>query len=259
MISSHEILKKTGIRAAKTLTRWHQAKLIPPPEVRLHPSGRGKMAYWPDWVLERCVRIRQLVAEGYSLKAVANMLGSDWAEEERRAKRQRYRFKDVSAHLDRVACSRNFALLVSEKIEPMLTGLGAWTKRMMHQLDEVLLREQTAKTTIGFVREGYNPVVVFDGDNWLIVPDFVVGHALGRVADKARPYIVMPVFAEVITAFAAIADDLPSAPTITSVSQIRKADGDGLKEFYVHPVGEMDFELSPVDSPSCQHRSAQGR
>src|SRR5215213_7046126 len=74
MITSHDILDKTGLKSAKTLTRWHQRGLIPEPLVRTHPSGRGKIAYWPDWVSDRCIRIIELQKEGHSLESVSRML-----------------------------------------------------------------------------------------------------------------------------------------------------------------------------------------
>lgn len=60
----------------------------------------------------------------------------------------------------------------------------------------------------------------------------------------------MSVFAEVVAAFAAIENDLPSTPSITPMPRVVKTDSDGLREFHVHPIGEMDFELSPVDDQS---------
>ena len=60
MVTSSEILKQARIKNIKTLSRWHQQGIIPPPVIRTHPSGRGKIAYWPDWVLGKCVRIREL-------------------------------------------------------------------------------------------------------------------------------------------------------------------------------------------------------
>src|SRR5690242_3790040 len=75
MITSHDILDKTGLKSAKTLTRWHQRGLIPEPLIRTHPSGRGKVAYWPDWVLNRCLRIVELQREGHSLQSAASVLG----------------------------------------------------------------------------------------------------------------------------------------------------------------------------------------
>src|SRR5688500_16508550 len=74
MITSTDILNTTGLKSSNTLTRWHQRGLIPQPLVRTHPSGRGMISYWPDWVLDRCVRIVELQKEGHSLESAARML-----------------------------------------------------------------------------------------------------------------------------------------------------------------------------------------
>jgi hypothetical protein len=77
MISTRDILEATGLKSGKTLTRWHQRGLIPEPLVRTHPSGRGKMSYWPDWVLDRCVRIVELQRQGHSLESAAQTLKTE--------------------------------------------------------------------------------------------------------------------------------------------------------------------------------------
>jgi len=251
MLSSHEILKRTGIKNAKTLTRWHQRGLIPPPEVKLHPGGRGKIGYWPDWVLERCIRIKQLVKQGHSLDKLAATLSNDWAEEERKAKRGGYRFKDAAADLDHLACRRNFAMLVTDKIGPMLSKLGVPSKRIVRWLDELALREQTAEKAISLVRDGYNALLVFDGDAWDIVPDIVVGLALGHRAEQAIPLLAVPIFAEVVTAFSPIEYGLPTAPTITLVPSVMKTVADRVEEYDVLQVGVLDFELSKLETTSA--------
>ena len=67
MKTSAEILKRTGLKSAKTLTRWAKRGIIPVPYIQTHPSGRGKIGYWPDWVLDRCLRIVELRKKGRSL------------------------------------------------------------------------------------------------------------------------------------------------------------------------------------------------
>src|SRR5215213_3199885 len=74
LITSQDILKATGLKSTKTLTRWHQRGVIPAPLIRTHPSGRGKIAYWPDWVLYRCVRIVLLQKQGHSLVSAARVV-----------------------------------------------------------------------------------------------------------------------------------------------------------------------------------------
>src|SRR3954449_6251412 len=69
MITSKQILEATGLKSQKTLTRWAHAGIIPEPLIGTHPAGRGKIAYWPDWVLERCKQIVELQRQGHTLSS----------------------------------------------------------------------------------------------------------------------------------------------------------------------------------------------
>src|SRR4051794_23650034 len=77
LITSKDILEATGLKSAKTLTRWYQRGLIPRPLIRTHPSGRGKIAYWPDLVIDLCVRIVSMQREGLSLESVKRRLDDE--------------------------------------------------------------------------------------------------------------------------------------------------------------------------------------
>ena len=64
MVTTQEILKRTGLKTQRTLTAWHKAGLIPRPRIMKHPSGRGTVAMWPDEVMERCVELATLRKPG---------------------------------------------------------------------------------------------------------------------------------------------------------------------------------------------------
>ncbi len=249
MLTGKEILKQTDIRSPRTLRRWAEMGLLPKPQVKNIPSGRGRTSFWPDWVLPRCQRIRQLLKAGRSLDEILEILGNDWKTERAKSHR-RYRFAEVSKRMDFEAAVRNLADLIGHKVVPFLGGLGADVRRVVAELDKVLFRKETAEDLLGHVRQGINPVLVYADADFRFAPDFMVGQLLRHDAEDGRPYLVMSVFTEVVTAFAAIEDNLPSAPAITSVLRVVKTDGNGLKEFHVHRVGEMDFELSPTDDRS---------
>lgn len=57
MLTTDVLLKKIGIKSAKTLTRWHQAGIIPRPVVAFHPSGRGRISYWPTSTVDICRKL----------------------------------------------------------------------------------------------------------------------------------------------------------------------------------------------------------
>ena len=80
-VSSAEIREATGL-SQKTLTRWHKGGHIPVPEIGQHPSGRGKMGYYPDHALALVRRIVALKKEGQPLKQAAAQAGHEFEQRE---------------------------------------------------------------------------------------------------------------------------------------------------------------------------------
>lgn len=72
MISSKEVMARTGISRA-TLNNYIGLNLIPPPTVRKPEEigGPTKIGYFPEWVVNRIDRIRQLKTEGMRMSHIA--------------------------------------------------------------------------------------------------------------------------------------------------------------------------------------------
>jgi DNA-binding transcriptional MerR regulator len=72
MISSKEVMARTGISRA-TLNNYIALNLIPAPAIRRpeEPGGPTKIGYFPEWVVERVEKIRQLKAAGVRMADVA--------------------------------------------------------------------------------------------------------------------------------------------------------------------------------------------
>ena len=70
-ISSKEILARTGISRA-TLNNYIGLNLIPPPTVRKPKElgGPTKIGYFPEWVVDRIERIRQLKSDGMRMSQI---------------------------------------------------------------------------------------------------------------------------------------------------------------------------------------------
>jgi hypothetical protein len=242
MLDSRKILEETGIVSAKTLTRWYQRGLIPRPKIGTHPNGRGKIAFWDDWVLERCLRIKQLVQSGESLDSIGEMLGSDWPEAER-TWRRRYRFAEVSRKLDFDAAVTNFADLTHRKLVALLDVGRRKDSPGLNKLNEWLWSKETIGKVLEFVRQGIQPVLVFDGERAEITADFMVSQMLSTKKDDSTPLIVVPLFSEVVKAFASVMPDLPLGPSITPVTRVRQDDAGKTHERDFRPVGLTDFEI----------------
>lgn len=231
MITTNDILKKAGIKARKTLTRWHQAKLIPAPTIGTSPSGRGKVAYWPDEVLGLCRLIRRMTDKGKSL---------DFIRAQLKAPKRRYDLKQACEIGDLQECKANLDELVWEKLIPLLTDLRdsfelgkKWT---------ALAWAEGSTRILQLVRDGYNPVLVTDGKKCWVTPDFMVSQVLADEA-IACPCMVMPIRKEVVAAFVEIEKSLPSAAQIGPAQKVVLSKDSANEERGFRPVGRTDFEL----------------
>lgn len=239
-VSSKEILERAEIGSGKTLTRWYsEHRLIPPPDIDTHPSGRGKMAYWPAWVLPRCIRIRQLLKSGHSLDDIRGMLGTDWSAEARRSSRQ-YSYTAVSKELEKHAAIENFVEAVLRELPP---GMLRAPQRDAEQITEWLLNRKTIEHLLDLMDRGYNPVLVLDGDSRYIVPDFVVGQMLAKAAVMGGHWWVAALCGPAYEAFKTVVADLDAMPRVRPVARIVEYEENGTVEQAIQLVGPFDFEL----------------
>jgi hypothetical protein len=245
MVSSQQILERTGLKSAKTLTRWHQHGIIPQPVVRTHPSGRGKMAYWPDWVLDRCVRIVELQRQGHSLKSAVQTL-----EMERFSATIDYAQK--SPPITDILDSTQFTVSEGRKIsmhDVFMLSLLQDVKRLITDTEflRVLASKIRESKSISFALEmiqaGYNPIMLFDRTELHIVPDFVVGYWLSGETHTNRTYLMISVLPAVRRAFASLGKELKAEPKAWPAPKLWAQDGDATMEYMFYPAGPLGFEV----------------
>ncbi len=82
-ITTTELLNKLGLKSARTVRKWRDLGLIPDPELDNVADGRGRAAYWEPWVVDRCVKIRQLVTRGKNLTEIGELLEKDFSKAKR--------------------------------------------------------------------------------------------------------------------------------------------------------------------------------
>ncbi len=245
MITSLDILDKTGIKSAKTLTRWHQRGLIPEPMVRTHPSGRGKVAYWPDWVLDRCLKIVELQRQGHSLQSAALVLaGERFRDNEERVAREPNVSDLLAAHQVKHTPERDGTLL-----EALLFALLASVKHRVTDDGEraalfLKLKERDAVgLTLNLWRAGYNPVLVYDGEQVDIVPDFVVGWRLSEGHPPQTAFVVAPLLPTLLKAMPKLERFVGTLPTAWPAPKVWMQHGDAIVEYAYAPAGPLGFEL----------------
>ena len=211
MISSTDLLKKAGIGSRRTLIRWHQQKLIPRPKVKRHPSGRGTVAYWPNWVVDHCLEIRERLKSGQSLDAIRQELGSDWKAIQRRW-HEEPSIREMWLREQRETASQKFAIAVHATLNGLLLNIKREYKFLaglaLEQLEDMTFAERALKV----LRNGTNPVLIFDGKKLSLIPDSDVPKLLSK-RNSRRPLIVLPIRRYLEEAFAAIEPVTPVAPS----------------------------------------------
>lgn len=205
MVSSKEILKRTGLRNIKTLTRWHQKGIIPKPVIRNHPSGRGKMAYWPDWVLDRCIRIVELQRKGHSLNSAVAIL--EMQSVKRIVTSQDY--QDVRRQLAGVDASIElkdgrsvsvpdlFVSTILVEIQSLLPSTDA-QELLASQVKSNSILQQA----VCLLSEGFSPVLLFNGADIELTADFVVSHRLSNRNEGDKPFVAIPLLPVIKKIFA---------------------------------------------------------
>lgn len=246
MITSKDILERTGLRSTKTLTRWHQRGLIPEPLVRTHPSGRGKLAYWPDWVLERCARIVDLQKQGHSLQSAARVLQAErWDRNLERVEREPATISEwLATHRAHLGSERTGTLL-----DALLLGLVASVKHLVVDPGDrrallIKLRgENAVDQALGLARAGYNPVLMYDGEALDIVPDFLVAQRLSEELPPGKAFYVAPLLPTLRQVLPSLDKLVGTTPRAWPAPKVWVQDGDAVVEYIYFPDGVIGFEL----------------
>jgi len=228
MITTHELLQRTGIKSAKTLTRWHQAGIIPEPVIGTHPSGRGKIGYWQDWVVDRCVRVLDLRQQGHSLRSALLVLTDEAT--------------DVSDGLsvtpedrgeDGHSYRRQFFSAVLGAAQGM-TGDPHLRERLGQQLNH-----GHADVARELWSDGFNPIVVFDGTRIDVTPDFMIAHRFAGAQNDETSLLVV-----LLHSFMRRTQTGGEArPTITPAPKVWSQSGGVMTEYEVHTGGRLGFSL----------------
>ena len=242
LVPSSELCTAAGIKGTKTLTRWHQRRLIPKPTIGTHPNGRGKIAYWPRWVLDRCKKIRHLVDAGKTLKEIACILGNDWPAEKKKS-RKRYRLSEVSPRMDLCQAESIFIELVTGNFFEFLPTMRQDIRPLSRRLDDFLVRDEIRDTVIASIDRGCNLILLWDGDEFQIAADFVAGQILADTSETGKSFVMVPLYRHAITAYEKVRPSAGPKPTLRPRLQVTETKGRTSVELELHRVGEAGYEL----------------
>jgi DNA-binding transcriptional MerR regulator len=243
MITTKTLARKTGL-SAKTLTRWSNRGFIPKPAISTHPSGRGKIGYWPDAVLDRCLRIVQLRKEGHSVESAIALLGLEHVNK-CLAEANQPSFADLlaqhkvkQANGEEVDLLEVFRAAVAGSLKDSVLDRDHH-RTILHQLhteNRLLLRN-----AIELMRVGYDPFLTFDGTTVRIVPDFLLGHPVASEGRSSFSLPLRPAFRKFLALFGA--EGLVPEARVQAAPKVWVREGDTLVEYVVFLSGPRGFEV----------------
>ncbi len=245
MITSNDILEKTGVKSTKTLGRWTKLGIIPEPLVRTHPSGRGRVAYWPDWVLDRCIRIVELRRQGHSLESARKVLDLHRLRQNLEVVESEPRVSDLLASKEvKLTPERDGTLL-----DAFLLAMLASVKQLVvdptgrRRLIDKLREQDSVDLTLNLLRAGYNPVLMYNGKTLEIVPDFLVGQRLSEDHPPHEAFVVAPLLPTLSKTFPWLKSFVKTMPNAWPAPKVWVRDGDAVVEYVYYPTGIIGFEL----------------
>ncbi len=255
MVTSKDITDKTGL-STKTLTRWHKRGIIPKPAVQTHPSGRGKIAYWPDWVLDRVVQIQKFRAEGNDLRTAARLAHAEMTSEKIHRMRDKPSIADILAG-KMVPLKEGGEISLLEMYERLVLSavfhspLAADFRGVIaHKMRE----EEIARRAIELIVGGYNPVLTFDGTDAWVEPDFLMAQMYQKSGPIERCQFIIPLlppFRELLVAVGATEDYCH--PRVTPAPKIWVHQGDATVEYLYFLAGPRGFEIYEESATTIRH------
>lgn len=215
-VTSKDLMEAAQITGINTLRNWCNHGLLPEPEIRTHPNGRGKISYWPAWVQLRCERIRDLRATGKTRSQIAAILEQEDQDDQDQRKlkatlKRRYRFAEVMkcTEIDKARLELREALT-----KTLLSSISKTLKQISStkwRFDQELLDEGVA-----LMKEGLNPVLVLQGDSAYVCSDIAISQIVSRLTSSEDLISVTPIaelIAEIVPEAMAVMKDARVLPT----------------------------------------------
>lgn len=66
MITTEIIIKKTGLQRS-TISRWVREGYLPQPKKGPAQNGKGRISWWPDWIIDKILQLNHLKSRGNTL------------------------------------------------------------------------------------------------------------------------------------------------------------------------------------------------
>ena len=240
-VTSKEIKAATGIKNAATLTRWHRQGLIPAPTTRKQADNKGMISCWPEWVLHRCVRIKQLVNDKNRLEEIKEILGTNWQKAEERYTRS---FGYSLREADRNAAFWN----LEEAVRSVFTSWISSFNKKLRDSNSTILEDDLIKRVIPMLQEGVNPVLVIVGSDVYLTADFNIGPYLADHRSIGDAIAVIP-FSEEMVNYISFSESVPTRPSVRPSKSVTTQSNNRITESDFLVVDTWGFEIAATAIP----------
>lgn len=253
MATGAQIREQTGL-SRKAMKLLGEIGVISKGEVKPHPSvPRGRTTLHPDEDLYTCKVIAKLCKkEGLSLREAATQYKVHGLRDKVRKRSRKmasqtylnnslmYLLEEMEEYEDEEKLDLNNLLR-----NAMSNDLGRITSDL--QVQETILsgveQYKVFDRAFEMLIAGYNPILVWDGLDLKVVPDFRLGHILTSEINEGKPYIIIPLFRYIESVIGPFIDDEKIHPTIHAAPKVLAKEGNKLIEYEVVPHGYLGVEL----------------
>jgi len=235
-VTSRQIMDATGIQNIKTLSRWHQKGLIPPPTMGVHPDGNGRMAYWPGWVLEHCKVIKQLTDEGRTVNEIHALFGSNF--EAIGSRYRKYNFAGAMKVSELAAERREIA----REIDSTITSHLAQIRRGLEATSFPSVAFDIVGQALDIIEQGQNPILIVSPERTVTVPDFLLSLQLSNHYEDQTALLVVPLF-PILARFGLIRAKRKKPRVKPSTTVVRHGKKKQLDQVRVKP--NWEYEILP--------------
>jgi hypothetical protein len=264
MLTTQEILKRTGLKTRHTLTTWHKAGLITPPKIMKHPSGKGVHAVWPDEVLEQCMKLATLRKPGRPTSDAKRVI--ETIRVFQTEGRRKYFALGKKSHQDKdskVVTFKKDPIVVTYGIDlprifvaMLMPSLCTHITKAKDQESAALeiKRQNVFDSALSLLKAGYSPTLIIEKKNFHVWPDFMISHHLSQQASSDNSFVLIPLLAPLKKAFQAARLSFPETQLATPAPRIRVPSGSESTEKDIAISADGSFKvvgsLGPDQAPS---------